>query len=110
MRAGQTAWLRVAVKNMSAMTWRARERAVAPFQINLGNHWVDRAAKSVINDDGRAALPWDLAPGQECELTIAINAPNAPGDYLLELDMVQENNSWFGLKGSPTVRLPIVVN
>ena len=53
MRAGETASLRVAVKNTSAMTWLARERAIAPFQINLGNHWLDREGKPFINDDGR---------------------------------------------------------
>ena len=32
-----------------------------------------------------------------------------PGEYLLELDMVQEGVSWFGLKGSPTIKLRVRV-
>jgi hypothetical protein len=38
-----------------------------------------------------------------------VNAPTIPGDYFLELDMLQEGVSWFGLHGSPTLRVPIRV-
>jgi hypothetical protein len=38
-----------------------------------------------------------------------VNAPKNPGDYLLELDMLQEGVSWFGLQGSETLQIPIRV-
>jgi len=50
-----------------------------------------------------------LPPGEITKLTLTVNAPAAPGDYLLESDMLQEGVSWFGLTGSPTVRLPVEV-
>ena len=34
----------------------------------------------------------------------------APGDYILEVDVVQEGVSWFGLKGSKTWRGRVKVN
>jgi hypothetical protein len=109
LRAGQQASLQVAVANKSKAIWLARERSGGRYQVSLGNHWLDRSGKVTISDDGRAALLTDLRPGEEVELKLVVNAPNTPGDYLLELDMLQEGVSWSGLKGSPTVRLPVRV-
>jgi hypothetical protein len=108
-RAGRPAELRAVVRNEGAAPWRARERDGEPYQLSLGNHWLDPSGRVLINDDGRTQLPRDLQPGEEIEVKLHVNAPNAPGDYLLELDMLQEGVSWFGLKGSPTARLPVRV-
>ncbi len=109
VRTNQPATIRVAVRNASSIPWLVRERAVAPFQINVGNHWLDSEGKVVVNDDGRATLLQDLLPGQSAEFSFAINAPKTAGGYLLEIDVLQENVSWFGLKGSQTLRLPVTV-
>jgi 4-amino-4-deoxy-L-arabinose transferase-like glycosyltransferase len=101
--------LRVMVKNLSNVTWFARERSAASYQLNLGNHWLSSTGKTIANDDGRASLLQDLPPGQEAEFRLIINAPRSPGNYILELDMLQENVSWFGLRGSQTARIPIKV-
>lgn len=108
-RAGQPDSLRVLVKNDSNSLWLARERSGGRYQVSLGNHWLDVNGNVIINDDGRAALLKDLRPAEQVELNLIVNAPKTPGDYLLELDMLQESVSWFGLKGSPTLRLPVRV-
>jgi 4-amino-4-deoxy-L-arabinose transferase-like glycosyltransferase len=109
LRAGRPAAMRAFVRNDGPALWRARERDGEPYQLSLGNHWLDPQGRVLSNDDGRTQLPRDLAPGEEVELTIHVNAPNAPGDYLLELDMLQEGVSWFALRGSPTARVPVHV-
>jgi 4-amino-4-deoxy-L-arabinose transferase-like glycosyltransferase len=109
VRAKEKATLRVVVKNLGQDVWPARERSGGKFQVSLGNHWLDAGGGVVTNDDGRAALLRDLGPGEETELTLVVNAPRQPGDYLIELDLLQEGVSWFGLKGSPTTRLPVKV-
>jgi hypothetical protein len=109
LRAGRPASLRVVVRNDGPAHWQARERDGEPYQISLGNHWLDASGRVLFNDDGRTQLPRDIAPGEELEMTLHVNAPNTPGDYLLELDMLQEGVSWFGPKGSPTLRLPVRV-
>lgn len=109
LRTSQAASIRVAVKNASPIPWLVRERAVAPFQINAGNHWLDTTGKVLMNDDGRATLLRDLLPGQEAEFSFTVNAPKEPGRYILEIDVLQENVSWFGLKGSQTLRVPVTV-
>jgi hypothetical protein len=105
----EAATIRVAVRNAGTAPWLARERAAAPFQINVGNHWLDRANRTIINDDGRATLLRDLVPGAETEFSFTVNAPADAGQYILEIDVLQENVSWFGLKGSKTLRLPVTV-
>jgi hypothetical protein len=105
---GQTK-IRVAVRNAGVAFWLARERGASPFQLSAANHWLDPVGHTVTNDDGRGALPRDLAPGEEIEISFTVNAPRRPGDYLLELDMLQEGVSWFALKGSKTLRLPVKV-
>ena len=100
--------LLVRVKNVSAVTWLARERGGSPHQVSLGNHWLDSSGKTVINDDARTALLRDLKPGESVELPLTVNAPT-PGSYLLEVDMLQEGVTWFGLVGSQTVKIPVEV-
>ena len=101
--------LLVRIKNVSAITWPARERGGGVHQVSVGNHWLDPNGKILINDDGRSALLRDLKPGDAVESALTVNAPAAPGRYLLEVDMLQEGVSWFGLKGSHTVRVPVEV-
>ena len=101
--------VRVAVRNAGGAVWLARERGLSPFQLSAANHWLDPSGNLVVNDDGRGALPRDLRPGAETEITFAVNAPRSPGDYLLEIDMLQEGVSWFAFKGSKTLRVPVRV-
>ena len=101
--------IRVAVRNAGGALWLARERGLSPFQLSAANHWLDAEGRPVTNDDGRGALPRDLRPGEEAQVTFDVNAPRRPGDYLLEIDMLQEGVSWFALKGSQTLRVPVKV-
>ena len=89
--------------------WPARERGGGAYQVSLGNHWLDGDGKTVINDDGRSALLRDLKPGETVELPLTVNAPSVPGNYILEIDMLQEGVSWFGLAGSQPIKLPVEV-
>jgi len=40
---------------------------------------------------------------------LGITAPKSPGDYTLEIDMVQEGVAWFSEKNSPTAKTKITV-
>ena len=108
-RAGEALALRVVVRNESGAPWPALGAADNRFRLFLGDHWLDPAGRVLVNDDARTALPFDLAPGEEAELPLVVNAPRAAGDYVLELDLLQESVSWFGLRGSPTLRQSLTV-
>jgi hypothetical protein len=59
--------------------------------------------------DGRYGLPADLPAGQEVEVPLQITAPAKPGEYYLQLDMVQELVTWFEEKGSPVLKVKVNV-
>jgi len=108
MRPGEKHNLRVRVKNTSTAVWLSESQPDATFKVQLGNHWLS-AGQLVQTDDGRAALPFDIRPGTEIELSLPVTAPIAPGDYILELDMVQERVTWFAYEGSIPQQIKIKV-
>ncbi|HEX6732358.1 MAG TPA: hypothetical protein VF074_20235 [Pyrinomonadaceae bacterium] len=106
---GAPVTLSVKVKNTGSAAWPMAGRAGDGFfQVNLGDHWKDKDGKDVKIDD-RVAMPNDVAPGAEVERALVVKAPDKEGDYVLELDMVQEGVAWFAQKGSEALKLKIKV-
>jgi hypothetical protein len=114
LKAGQKASLQVHVKNASNVQWYALggEVNTSPdnkFYLSVGNRWLDSTGKLITDMDGRHGLTKDLKPGEETEVPLQITAPKNPGNYILELDVVQEQVVWFHVKGSPMARVNIKV-
>jgi hypothetical protein len=109
LKTGERTPVYVRIKNTSNATWNALGQPDGKFAIKLGNHWFNEQGVMVVQDDARASLLFDLAPGQEVELPLTVTAPLEPGRYTLELDMVQELVAWFGSAGSKTLRLEVKV-
>lgn len=107
--AGQKAEISVTVKNLSEYVWPARSRKGWTYQINVADTWLDTGGSLVNGLDGRSALPRDLWPGESAEVTLTIKAPEDPGDYLLEIDVVQEGVTFFKEKDSEPLRVRITV-
>jgi hypothetical protein len=66
-----------------------------PTRVNLSYRWLDPAGRPVIPDGRRTPLPGDLRPGARIEVQQMVQAPDEPGNYVLELDLVRERVSWF---------------
>jgi len=94
----------VKVRNASDVVWPALGRSDGSFRLFVGNHWLDENNKIVVNDDARSILLYDLGPNEEIDVPLTINVPKNPGNYVLEIDMLQENVRWFNNKGSKTLR------
>ncbi len=114
LRVGQKETINVRVKNTSDVFWWARggatnDRNDNKFYLAIGDRWLDASGKLLSEMDGRLGISKDMRPGEELELPLEITAPAQPADYILEVDMVQEQVSWFGDKGSPTARTKISV-
>ena len=114
LRVGQKEPITVKIKNASPVFWWARggesnDRNDNKFYIAVGDRWLDKDGKLLTEMDGRIGISKDLRPGEEVEIPLVITAPKEPGDYILEVDLVQEQVSWFNEKGSPTARTKITV-
>lgn len=95
----------ISVRNAGSVTWPS-----GGFNpVRLGYHWIDAAGRAVLWDGPRTDLPKDLEPNQSVTLKIEITAPKEPGNYVLEVDMVQEYVAWFGQKSTKPARLPVLV-
>ncbi|HZD65740.1 MAG TPA: methyltransferase domain-containing protein [Acidimicrobiales bacterium] len=101
---GAHQWVTVRVRNTSDATWRFPR---PPF---VGNHWLTPGDDVLVQDDGRAALPQELAPGESAVATLGIGVPRRPGTYVLAVDVVLEGVCWFADRGSSpllvTTRVP----
>jgi SAM-dependent methyltransferase len=99
--------LSVRVLNVGNAAW---EWLGVSWPIVLGNHWLSGDGSSMITrDDGRAETGRTVVPGEHTTCEIGVTAPNSPGNYMLELDLVEEGVTWFADRGSPTCRIPVKV-
>src|SRR5262245_8243494 len=102
--AGETRLLSVSVRNCSAQTWPAGSRVDGRFRIQLGNRWRMPDGYILVADDTRTPLPHDIAPGQTVTLFLEVTAPSFDGEYVLDIDLVQEYVDWFQKRGSAPSR------
>jgi hypothetical protein len=111
LQPGQKLQLKVKVKNVSDVVWPAHGRAADGFfQVNLGNNWYDeRNVRIEKNPYVRSGLPHDLQPNEEVEIPLNITAPSNPGQYTLQIDLVQEMVAWFSEKGSTAPKFKVKV-
>ena len=111
LRAGESKTIQVRIKNASPVHWKVR--GAGPdnrFCIAAGNRWFRADGTTLITSaDGRIGLPEDLAPGQETTAALVIKAPQEPGEYVLDLDLVQEQVTWFNERGSETAKTKVTV-
>ncbi len=113
LRAGQQERVQVRVKNASGVFWWARggeqnDRSDNKFYLAAGDRWL-KPDGTLVTDDGRYGIGKDLKPGEETEVPLLVTAPKEPGEYVLEVDLVQEQVSWFKDKGSQTARAKVTV-
>jgi hypothetical protein len=109
MRPGEKVVIRFRVKNLGYSTWPAVGNKEGRYQVNIGNRWLKPGTSEVNGLDGRTGMPADLPPGGEVELALAVNAPQEPGRYALEVDMVHEGVTWFYERGAKPLRLEVRV-
>ncbi|HLE63039.1 MAG TPA: hypothetical protein VI750_07865 [Pyrinomonadaceae bacterium] len=110
LKPGEKKTIKVKVKNASDVLWIVHGTGEgSKYRVAVGNSWLDSKGQLVTNMDGRYGLPLNLAPGRDVEVPLAITAPAQPGDYILELDIVQEGVAWFKDKGSEVLKVNVKV-
>jgi hypothetical protein len=72
-------------------------------------HLFDDQGKVVLWDGDRTPVGRIVDPGEAAEFLVLFGAPETPGTYDVEWDMVSEGQCWFAETGSPPVRSTLVV-
>jgi hypothetical protein len=115
MKPGETTKISVAVTNTSDQTWpdpkTADPAATGAYAVRLGWRWRltpdQRAGEGTSNS--RTDLQKPLAPGESTTFEFDVTAPAAPGEYTLQVDLVQELVGWFEARGAATKTATITV-
>jgi hypothetical protein len=93
MAIGDTVPVALTIKNTGSRPWPASA-------VKLSYHWASDVTQRTVNFNGnRAALPFDVQPGQQVTITLNVTAPTVPTRYRLWYDMVWEGSFWFGDRG-----------
>lgn len=109
MIAGQKQTLRVSVKNVSASSWSCISDAQGRYAVIIRARW-RKSDGSVIPDEARSELNYDLEPGDVNDVDLQVTSPMAEGNYYLEVDLVEEPDVWFSQKGSQLLRVPLSIS
>jgi len=114
LHAGEKTKVRVKIKNASNDMWWERgaptnTRPDNKYYVAAGDRWLKADGSLLTEMDGRIGIGKDLKPGEETEVSLLIQAPKDPGEYTLDIDLVQEQVTWFHDKGSPTAKAKITI-
>ena len=104
-RPGEVLTVPIAVTNSGERIWSAG----GEHFFALAYHLYDEYGESVTFDGERTPLPSAVAPGESITLAGWIRAPQEPGNYRVEWDMVQEAVNWFSWEDAPTASSRLVV-
>lgn len=98
---------RIRAENTGYARWLADgEAGTGKGAVRLAAHILSAAGEELAWYCAAASLPGEIAPGESAQLDIRVRAPEAPGFYMLEFNMVAEHLAWFDDLGS----LPLVLN
>lgn len=96
--------MRAGVRYEVGVSFRNQARRTLPnFALSVSYHWRDPAAPetTTLFDGLRTPVSRPVPPGDREEVVAIVEAPSQPGAWLLEVDLVREEITWFSRAGSP---------
>lgn len=106
----------VPVKNISDQVWpdpsHSDSKVYASGAVRLTYRWWSAdARKEVSSYSGapRGDLALAVQPSGSAVMAVLVTAPTEPGNYQLQLELVQENVSWFEEMGAAKLLVPVTV-
>ena len=107
---GEMTFVPVRVANIGSSSWPKKpDDYRGDIRLRLGKRLYDSRGYGLPEDDERAALPDAVAPGKHIDVVLPLRAPQQPGVYRVELDLVHEHITWFADHGSQLAELTLEV-
>ncbi len=103
MRTGESRAVHVEVENLGTETWCWNSDSGPPIAPSY--RWLSPTGARVTHDGQRTPFPENVPPGKSLIVPLAVTAPDAPGDYVLEVDLVHEHVRWFNCSAHVHVRV-----
>ena len=92
MASGRVQRIALALTNAGRLPW----DSTAEPPIVVSYHWLPREGDGFVAFEGeRTRFPSRVEPGDTATVEVTVRAPESPGEYRLEWDLVQEGRLWF---------------
>ncbi|MDB5611424.1 MAG: Stf0 sulfotransferase [Bradyrhizobium sp.] len=112
-RPGEHLVANVVARNTGVLAWSPPCLHKADVQwplITLSYHVIASNQGQQRQEGLRAVVPRHVAPGEEVNFIITVQAPQLPGEYQVEWDMVSESECWFAACGGHVLRSALKIN
>ena len=104
--AGQRYKVNLRLKNAGTIPWEAG----GPVPVALSYRWFNAAGDPAVGAEAiRTPLPTTVQPGESIEVAAYLQAPNQPGQWDLEWDLLFAGTFWFSEKSVAPLRVPVQV-
>ena len=100
----------VIVRNVGGETWPAVGDESGRYAVSLRALWSKADGTPVNTKESAARIPFDMEPGDTAGLRLEVSAPDAAGEYVLELFMVQEGGAPSHAGGAKPLRAAVKVS
>jgi SAM-dependent methyltransferase/uncharacterized protein YbaR (Trm112 family) len=108
LRTGEAIELTVTITNQGDTRWLAATPGETG-EVHLGAQLFDASHALLREDYARVKLPRDLRPRETVRLRCVLPPIRQPGDYLIELDMVDTEYLWFKAYAYQPVAWPVSI-
>jgi hypothetical protein len=105
MPAGKPTAIKVSVKNTGDWAWKP-ERI---YPVRLSYRWVASNEHALPQDSVRGELTAPVPPGGTANFNMSVAAPKEPGNYQLQVDLVEELVAFFSSEGTQRLVVPVRV-
>ena len=94
----------ISAENTGGVRWSTRGSPDDRGVVRLGAHLLKEDGQEVVWDYGRSSFDTDIEPDGRGSVSIELTAPEKPGNYIVEFDLVLEHITWFEDLGTHPIR------
>jgi hypothetical protein len=93
MTVGEGRVIHLRITNLGNETWPWGYSQLP--EIRVSYHWLYPDGTPLVPEGLRTAFPCSVRPGEQVIVAVGVMAPEAPGEFILEYDLVHEQVCWF---------------